>query len=293
MKQKLLFLCFLFSFLNQYAQEWQWLKRGGGQLEPDNNIGYYSKEGVLYMDTDKNGNLYILSPLTQFNIDLDGIALESENNIANGKSALDFVIASYDCDGNYRWSNVIGGPSGEYDFSMQIDNEGNSYLTGIISSSPFKLTDEVYGNTGANERFMIKYDSEGEVLWYKSIQENEDEYINYASHIIPKQIIIDKENEKLFVVQKILKGTYGNGQLTVEEAEDGKPRFYLFEYNLDGEFQNAVKLDLRMWGYAEGYRISKFARDPNTGNIYLAGFAAGYYYDFSDITESEVVFGED
>jgi len=97
MIKKLLFFSVL-SVTFTYSQSWQWGKRGGG-----NGVnGFDYQEEVRAIETDSQGNVYIFSPIAPGGIDIDG-------NTKPGYGSDDCVLASFACDGSYRWSTVIGG----------------------------------------------------------------------------------------------------------------------------------------------------------------------------------------
>src|SRR5690606_20902057 len=103
MKNKLiniLIVLVLFMLPAVHAQqEWQWGKRVGIQA---NDIA-----------VDQNGNTYVLWSLHGTTV-IDGHTLTS-----NGSG--DIALTSFNCDGDYRWSKVIGGSSTDVGSKIGVD----------------------------------------------------------------------------------------------------------------------------------------------------------------------------
>lgn len=117
-------------------------------------LGYsYSTDYVTALRTDADGNSYIA-----------GIYAMYQNGYGN-------FLAKYDTNGNQlwihsSWDNI--GPRG-----MDIDNNGNCYMTGnfqgTVNFGSLNLTSE---NTSI---FIVKYNSNGNVIWAKKDGTNYDE----------------------------------------------------------------------------------------------------------------------
>ena len=101
MKKNLLYTLLFLATLSVQAQTWQWAKRGGSVLPPTNG-----NEKVVSMCVDPHGNVTVASLVSSSNINIDG-------NLKPGYSVQyptsDIAIASFSCDGTYRWSKTIGG----------------------------------------------------------------------------------------------------------------------------------------------------------------------------------------
>ena len=85
-----------------YAQTVQWVKRGGSNENPGNET-----ESAYSIATDSEKNFYILSKVGMSDLDVDG---NLKNNYDNpGFGPQDTMLASFACDGTYRWSKVFWG----------------------------------------------------------------------------------------------------------------------------------------------------------------------------------------
>ena len=85
-----------------YAQTVQWVKRGGSV----ENI-YADNEGVYSIATDSEKNYYVLSRVAMSGLNVDGNPKTNYDNPSSTPN--DIVLASFACDGTYRWSKVFWG----------------------------------------------------------------------------------------------------------------------------------------------------------------------------------------
>lgn len=78
-------------------------------------------------------------------------------------------VAKYDSNGQLLWSNNLGTSMAN---ALAIDKFGNTYLTGYFSGTmdfdPSPTIDSLTSN-GAMDVFVVKYDSQGALVWAKNI----------------------------------------------------------------------------------------------------------------------------
>jgi hypothetical protein len=108
MKTKTLIFFRLFLLLTAYclqptaySQTWQWGK-SGGTTDSFNGL----TEQVKSTCTDIYGNVYMVSDVGSTNSQIDGVPKQNYNN---GFGLRDGIIASFSCNGTYRWSKVFWG----------------------------------------------------------------------------------------------------------------------------------------------------------------------------------------
>lgn len=157
-RQSLLIVAIMFfSNYDAYAQleEWEWIKTFGGK-----------KADEIYSSCcDKDGNIYIAGYF-QGEIDLDGKQMKS-------KGDTDALVAKFDKFGNICWAKQVGGDYSEnliiteYAKEIKIDNSGNIIVAGIFAWDAY-IDKTILKGAGNNDIFIIKYNSEGNVLWSKS-----------------------------------------------------------------------------------------------------------------------------
>jgi hypothetical protein len=81
----------------------------------------------------------------------------------------DLFLAKYDANGNVLWAKSAGGKKDDEGNSITIDVSGNIYLAGWFSSPEINFGSAVLINVGSDDIFLAKYDSNGNVLWAKSV----------------------------------------------------------------------------------------------------------------------------
>ncbi len=121
-----------------------WTKQVGGSSSTQTN-GY----GI---SSDSSGNSYITGSTTG--------GISGQTQIGN----TDYFVAKYDSDGNLKWTKQTAGSaagSGAYGLGIRVDNNNNSYITGVTTSSlAAGLT-----QSGVADYFIAKYDASGTLVW--------------------------------------------------------------------------------------------------------------------------------
>lgn len=155
---KIIFLLISTSFIllsnNTQAQlpSWLWVKGvGGDNFDVGNSIC-----------TDVDGNAIVVGNFTS-----DTIIFGADTNISAVGSNI--FIAKYNNAGNVLWYKCLGGPNRTFASSVCTDVEGNIIVTGFFISPTITFgTISLFNNTGGDNIFVVKYDSNGNVLWAKS-----------------------------------------------------------------------------------------------------------------------------
>ncbi len=119
--------------------------------------------------TDAENNI-LITYILQETADFDPGSGEA---IHTSLGAYDLVVAKYSPDGEYIWSQRIGGINLESMSSMTVDDQGNVYCTGdfggTVDFDPGPGT-ATHSQTGSNtDGFIIKYSSDGTFQWVSPI----------------------------------------------------------------------------------------------------------------------------
>jgi hypothetical protein len=133
-----------------------WAKSGGG---PGNDF----PSGIC---TDASGNVYITGTIQGPSISFDTTTITN-----SGTSSYDYnFIVKYASDGTVVWatSNDVGGLMYPYTYSLVADATGNIYLSGSYNSSAITIGTTTLTNAGYNNVFIVKYASNGTVIWAKA-----------------------------------------------------------------------------------------------------------------------------
>ena len=119
---------------------------------------------------DANGNIYIAGEYTNQNITFGSIVL---TNSASG--TYDMFIAKCDSNGTFLWAKSFGGANDDKAKSVNVDINGNVYLTGYYESSSISFGTTELTNIAYSDIFLFKFTSDGNVIWAKCAGTNDYE----------------------------------------------------------------------------------------------------------------------
>ena len=184
MKKFILLFIIIFFAQNNFCQSYQWAKSGGGNGNP-----YNTKEEVKKIVVDNAGNSFIISDVSKSTnlpstILIDGVI----KNIPDTYSNTDVshgLIASFDCNGVYRWSKVITGQQWGKIVDVKLDNQGNVYFIGNLPSNAFAINNRIendyvfplitngpspqYLCNNCYSAYIAKYTNSGTFIWLKNL----------------------------------------------------------------------------------------------------------------------------
>lgn len=134
------------------------------------SAGSASTDISTSISTDAVGNAYIAGYFEGNTVDFDPGAGTATLN----SSGPDIFFAKYDASGNYLWVRSVPGSAPGSGHSIKADALGNTYITGIfqgqsVDFDPGLGTATLSAGTGAG-MFFGKYDSGGNYVWAKSVQ---------------------------------------------------------------------------------------------------------------------------
>ncbi len=135
-----------------------WAKSGGS------NSDDYSTSVI----SDAIGNVYMTGYFMSPNITFGSTTLNNAGNF-------DMFIVKYDNNGNVLWASRAGSTNEERGNAVSLDAAGNVYLGGWFYSPAITIGTTLLNNTStlSNDLFLIKYDSNGNVIWAKSAGGNQ------------------------------------------------------------------------------------------------------------------------
>ncbi len=260
------FILYLLPFLG-YAQSFQWIKDGGSS----ENLGSNDYEQAYSIATDSQKNVYVLSKVGMSSLNIDG---NPKTNYDDPSSTpTDVVLASFACDGTYRWSKIIGGADTENISAVQVDSQDNVYVAGRIASCdngsvsqpyPGRIENDYTFSNASNACsliFLAKFDTNGVFQYIKRPQlpttlSNANTYTASFNFQI--------QNDILYWFVWLPPGTYADSAFTNTTTETHAP--YVLKYNLDGTFIAATQL-----GTVQGIfsMIVKYYRNPHNGFYYM------------------------
>ncbi len=154
MKKSLFILhLILITYLSQ-AQIWSWAKSGDGAGA--------AGEGIS-INTDLSGNVFATGAFQSPTITFGTYTLTNTGST-------DVFLVKYDSNGNVLWAKSAVGNYIDYPWSVCTDPSGNVIITGGYSSPTITFGTYTLTNlsAGAYNIFIVKYDTNGNVLWAKS-----------------------------------------------------------------------------------------------------------------------------
>lgn len=130
------------------------------------NIGGTGADRAYAIATDNDGNIFTTG-YTSGTFDQAGILVATLNN------SRDIYISKHDPNGNLLWIKTAGGPDGDTGYGIDVDSDGNVFVTGQFKGSAvFGLTNlqgsfDAENNIETYDFFISKLDPNGNFLWTK------------------------------------------------------------------------------------------------------------------------------
>ena len=206
-----------------------------GEIEWVNSIGGSEDESISSVAETEDGGYVVTGTFDSESIDLgQGIILEQNNYNRYPKEG--FVI-KYNSEGEVEWARTISGDNSVDINSVDATIEGGCIVVGNFNSDSIVIGNEIVINNTINnsnnnyvdyktDGIIIKYNSEGEVEWVKSIGGDDSESVDLvyvtkdggflvAGHFNGDSIKIDGNT------------IYNNGSI------DG----LIIKYNKDGDYE--------------------------------------------------------
>jgi copper(I)-binding protein len=214
------------------------------------NIGGTSHDYVSNMELDASANVYLIgfhrSPtITIYNADGTPFSiLTNVGDTTQSGTSMDTYIVKYDSDGTPLWARKIGGNGNDTPTQIKLDSSANLYISGSYSSNPVTIynADETafttLTNSGSNDIFIVKYNSEGIPQWARRAGGGNTESSN--------GIILDNSNN-IYMYGYYDSGYYGSNpfkvynsdgssfaELTTTGFSDSDSDVFILKYNSDG-----------------------------------------------------------
>ncbi len=227
-----------------------WVKSAGG-------IG---DDRAFSIALDTFGNIYIAgyyswSPTITF----DSITL-------TGGDYANIFLAKYNVDGNVLWVKSAGGTSNVQANSIIVDASGNIYMTGFFRSSTITFGSFTLTNSGYDDIFLTKYNTNGDVLWAKKAGgTNRDEANSVSVDALGNAYITGFFESTTFTLDTIT---------LINTNSDTTGDIFLAKYDGNGNViwaKNAYGINSDL---AESLAIDKW------GNIYMTGLSSSSSISF-------------
>lgn len=142
-----------------------------GNLQWVKSFGSTGEDYGRGIGTDKAGNIYI-SGVFSGSVKFDDKTLNSM------EGSKDLFLAKADASGKILWVRQIGGPGSDEGCEIEVDEQGNVYLSGEF---PHKASfgSKVLTSKGLRDVFVAKFDPQGNLVWIEQAEGDRDD-VNYA-----------------------------------------------------------------------------------------------------------------
>jgi hypothetical protein len=143
---------------------------------------YYGSAEIDYgynVATDKAGSVYLTGiTASTANIASGGF----QNSLGGGTDAF---LVKFDSSGNRLWSTYYGGTGTDEGYSLTTDDSANVYLAGATGSTSGISSGGAQNNFGggANDAFLVKFDSSGSRIWATYFGGSGDEMVTFSGDI--------------------------------------------------------------------------------------------------------------
>ena len=156
-------------------------------------IGDAGSERSNSLDVDASGNIY-LTGIFSTTVDFDP-GSGTATLISAGSN--DIFIAKYDSAGNYTWALGLGGVSSDIGEVVLNDGQGNLYLGGEFGSDSIDIDPGAgsvilynASSSSSQDPFIAKFDTAGNLLWGKSFQGPNSDYVKGLAIDANQRIVI-------------------------------------------------------------------------------------------------------
>lgn len=179
----------------------------------------------------------------------------------------DLFLCKWEENGNgsftQSWGTYLGGSSNEHGRQMQVDEEGNIFITGYGTSKDIQVTPFAYdtlfgtstGKISGDDVYVYKISNSGSNNWCTYFGGNKDDIVNglallkneTGNYVIIAGLTKSPSNKFKLVapVQNLLNGNdnvqYYDGFIAVLSDAVGAPQQLIFSTYLGGSYEDAVK----------------------------------------------------
>lgn len=209
-----------------------------GNLQWQKTLGGSNFESANAVDEANDGGFYIA-----------GFTNSNDGNITGYHGGTDGWLVKLNSSGNLLWEKAIGGSNSDEISSISSTTDGGCILGGTTYSND----DDVSGNNGLSDLWLVKFDSIGSLQWQKCLggSSNENAGIQGASVL--------QTSDNGFVIAGTT--TSNNGDVT---GYHGMGDIWVVKTDSTGLFQWE-----RAIGGSDGERLSSIAQTNDGGFVIL------------------------
>ncbi len=179
-------------------------------------------------------------------------------------------LAKYDSSGNVLWAKSAGGKMDDIATAVQSDRAGNAYMTGYFKSPAiaFGVTTFTNDSAGTGNIFVVKYNTNGNVVWARNAGGKMDDEATYlATDANGNSYVTGYFNSPSII--------FGHDTLT---NGGGKQNMFVVKFDSSGNV---------LWASDPGSNDNADPASISTdlyGGVYVTGYYWGYTCAFGGIT---------
>ncbi|MBK9285865.1 MAG: T9SS type A sorting domain-containing protein [Sphingobacteriaceae bacterium] len=175
----------------------------------------------------------------------------------------DIFVFKWDMNGNFIWANRIGGTGDEIGYSLALDANANSYITGFFrSTADFDPGPGVFNMSPlASDVFSLKLDASGNFIWAKRFGAVGDE-VGYSN-------AVDNAGDVYITGFFTSNVDFDPGIGVYNMASTGGYEIFVNKLDVNGNFVWAAKM-----GGTTNDAASSISLD-NLGGVYTTGYFSG------------------
>ena len=264
-----------------------------GNTEWEKVLGNTYRDSVNCVIQTKDGGYVIVGKFKNSSLNLgNGIILDNHSDTYDG------MVIKYDNEGNCKWAKAIGGSESDVLNTVTELNNGDIILGGTFSSDIVELENGIElkknSNSIRNDGMIIRYDSEGNYKFSRSMEETDI-------------ISIDATNYNGYVIG----GSY-DGELSLDNGitlnGDSSGIVVKFDENNKGEWAKSIDNDgiidiesivsLNEGGYIVAVESDTGTRngilikyDENGCIEYKMGYNYSFIYSVDENVDNEIIIG--
>jgi len=186
--------------------------------------------------TDSSGNVYVTG----------GTKGGLDGNTSAGNT--DLFVVKYNSSGTKQWTKQLGSSGLDSANGITIDSSGNVYVTGVTFGGLDWNT-----SAGANDLFVVKYNSNGTKEWTKQLGSASSDYANGVA---------TDSSGNVYVAGVTYGGLDGN-------SNNVNADLFVVKYNSSGTKQWTKQFGTSSTDLADGVATD------SSGNVYVVGYTYG------------------
>ena len=148
------------------------------------------KAGTLIWEKSLGGNeidiSYSIQKTNDGNFILAGETRSSDQDVSNQNGAADVWVIKMDPEGNIIWEKTYGGTSFDVARSITSTRDNGFVIIGSSRSSDIDVTE----NNGQNDAWILKINSDGKLLWQKSVGGTDIDFAYGVMELQDQSIIV-------------------------------------------------------------------------------------------------------